>query len=276
MSEEITSEIPELADVQPPKPLKQILEAVLFSSQKPMSVKELCNSLKGAAESDDPSALAYAKTKEPALREALSELAVDCSEEGRTYEVRENASGWQLVTRADFAPWLRQLYPENRPARLSAPALETLAIIAYRQPITRADIEAVRGVAVDGVMQTLLDRGLVKIAGRSEVPGRPLLYETTQFFMEHFGLRDLDELPNSVELRRIELPKAPIPEEPAKSEPPTPESEPPAAETEPPLPESELPAPESEPPNTEAPEAPADEPNSSETPDPQESERPLI
>jgi len=268
MTEEITSEIPELADEQPPKRLKQILEAVLFSSQKPMSVKELCNSLKCAAESDDPSALAYAKTKEPALREALSELAVDCAEEGRTYEVRENASGWQLVTRADFAPWLRQLYPENRPARLSAPALETLAIIAYRQPITRADIEAVRGVAVDGVMQTLLDRGLVKIAGRSEVPGRPLLYETTQFFMEHFGLRDLDELPNSVELRRIELPKAPIPEEPAKSEPPTPETEPPNTE-------SELPAPESEPPNMEAPEAPADEPNSSETPDPHESERPV-
>jgi len=268
MTEEITSEIPELADEQPPKPLKQILEAVLFSSHKPMSVKELCNSLKGAAESGDPSALAYAKTKEPALREALSELEVDCSEEGRTYEVRENASGWQLVTRADFAPWLRQLYPENRPARLSAPALETLAIIAYRQPITRADIEAVRGVAVDGVMQTLLDRGLVKIAGRSEVPGRPLLYETTQFFMEHFGLRDLDELPNSVELRRIELPKAPIPEEPAKSEPP-------AAETEPPTPETEPPAPESEPANTEAPEAPADEPNSSKAPNPQESERPV-
>jgi segregation and condensation protein B len=127
--------------------------------------------------------------------------------------VRETAAGWQLVTKPDFAPWLRQLYPENRPAKLSSPALETLAIIAYRQPITRADIEAVRGVAVDGVMQTLLDRGLVKIAGRAEIPGRPLLYETTQNFMEHFGLKDLDDLPNASELRKIDLPKAEIPVE---------------------------------------------------------------
>ena len=85
---------------------------------------------------------------------------------------------------------------------------ETLAIIAYRQPITRADVEAVRGVAIESVLQTLMERGLVKIAGRAEVPGRPLLYETTQFFLEHFGLRNLDELPNSEELKRRELPKA--------------------------------------------------------------------
>jgi segregation and condensation protein B len=125
--------------------------------------------------------------------------------------VRESAAGWQLVTRADFSPWLRQLFPENRQARLSAPAMETLAIIAYRQPITRADLEAVRGVAVDGVMQTLLDRGLIRIGGRAEIPGRPLLYETTQNFMEHFGLKNLDDLPNADELRRIPLPKADVP-----------------------------------------------------------------
>ena len=93
-----------------------------------------------------------------------------------------------------------------KPARLSAPALETLAIIAYRQPITRADVEAVRGVNIDGVLQTLMERGLVKIAGRAEIPGRPLLYETTQFFLDHFGLRSLDELPNVEELRRRDLP----------------------------------------------------------------------
>jgi segregation and condensation protein B len=81
-----------------------------------------------------------------------------------------------------------------------------LAIIAYRQPITRADVEAVRGVNIDGVLQTLMERGLVKIAGRAEIPGRPLLYETTQFFLDHFGLRNLDELPNAEELRRRYLP----------------------------------------------------------------------
>ena len=97
-------------------------------------------------------------------------------------------------------------FPAPKPARLSAPALETLAIIAYRQPITRADVEAVRGVNIDGVLQTLMERGLVKIAGRAEIPGRPLLYETTQFFLDHFGLRNLDELPNAEELRRRYLP----------------------------------------------------------------------
>jgi segregation and condensation protein B len=103
---------------------------------------------------------------------------------------------------------VRQLFPAPKPARLSAPALETLAIIAYRQPITRADVEAVRGVNIDGVLQTLMERGLVKIAGRAEIPGRPLLYETTQFFLDHFGLRNLDELPNVEELRTRHLPKA--------------------------------------------------------------------
>ena len=99
-------------------------------------------------------------------------------------------------------------FPAPKPARLSAPGLETLAIIAYRQPITRADVEAVRGVNIDGVLQTLMERGLVKIAGRAEIPGRPLLYETTQFFLDHFGLRNLDELPNAEELRRRYLPVA--------------------------------------------------------------------
>ena len=109
------------------------------------------------------------------------------------------------------AQWVRQLFPAPRPARLSAPALETLAIIAYRQPITRADVEAVRGVTIDGVLQTLMERGLVKIAGRAEVPGRPLLYETSEFFLDHFGLRNLDELPNVEELRKRYLPIAPRP-----------------------------------------------------------------
>lgn len=195
--------------------LKQVLEAIMFASQKPISVKEIVAVLKGAAEADkeNPSSIAapFAKVKEAQLRAAIEELELDYADPARTYEVRESAAGWQLVTKPDYAPWLRQLFPENRSARLSAPAMETLAIIAYRQPITRADIEAVRGVAVDGVMQTLLDRGLIKIDGRAEIPGRPLLYGTTQNFMEHFGLKDLDDLPNAGELRKISLPTAEIP-----------------------------------------------------------------
>jgi len=191
-------------------PLDCAIEAILFASQKPLSVKELSAIFKGAADGakEDPFVACHAKPKPGDFHEAIRKLAEEYRETGRAFEVRESAAGWQLVTRADFAPWLRQLFPENRSAKLSAPALETLAIIAYRQPITRANIEAVRGVSVDGVMQTLLDRGLVRIAGRSEVPGRPLLYETTQFFMDHFGLKDLDDLPNADELRTISLPQA--------------------------------------------------------------------
>ena len=199
---------------EPAFPLHRIVESLLFASQKPISSKELASIFKGAADTakDNPSIACYAKVKRDQLEEAIQELEKEYADTGRSFEVRESAAGWQLVTKADFSPWLRQLFPENRQARLSAPAMETLAIIAYRQPITRGDLEAVRGVAVDGVMQTILDRGLIRIAGRSDIPGRPLLYETTQHFMEHFGLKTLDDLPNAAELRKIPLPKAEVPE----------------------------------------------------------------
>jgi segregation and condensation protein B len=213
--EEALSDSETEAAPEPAFPLHRIVEAILFASQKPVSAKELSNFLKGAAEAakEDPSIACFAKVKAPQLQDAIEQLEKEFAETGRSFEIRESAAGWQLVTKADFAPWLRQLFPENRQARLSAPAMETLAIIAYRQPITRADIEAVRGVAVDGVMQTLLDRNLVRIAGRADIAGRPLLYETTQFFMEHFGLKNLDDLPNASELRKISLPKAEPPAE---------------------------------------------------------------
>jgi segregation and condensation protein B len=193
-----------------PFPLPRVIESILFASQKPVSAKELTGFLKGAAEAakENPAIACFAKPTRAQIDEAIAQLGEEYTATCRSFEIRESAAGWQLVTRADFAPWLRQLFPENRQARLSAPAMETLAIIAYRQPITRADIEAVRGVAVDGVMQTLIDRNLVRIAGRAEIAGRPLLYETTQFFMEHFGLKNLDELPNASELRRVTLPTA--------------------------------------------------------------------
>ena len=108
-------------------------------------------------------------------------------------------------------PWLKALVGHKiRPPRLSQPALETLAIIAYRQPLTRSEIEQVRGVAVDGVMQTLLERGIVEQVGRAEVVGRPALYATTSLFLEYFGLRSLDEMPAADELRRIPVEKPPL------------------------------------------------------------------
>lgn len=187
----------------------QILDALLFASQKALSLKEIISYFKAAATADpEGPAIRFANIKEMEVLVALQQLRDDLAVTGRSYELRETASGWQLMTSSRFAPWIRQLFPEAKPSRLSAPALETLAIIAYRQPITRADIEAVRGVAVDGVMQTILDRGLIRINGRADIPGRPLLYATTQSFLDHFGLRHLDELPNAAELRYVPLPTA--------------------------------------------------------------------
>jgi segregation and condensation protein B len=189
--------------------LTQVIEALLFSTQKPLSIREITTATREAEddlESGAPNE--FARVKDAEVAAALEQLKVEYIQQGRAFQLIEKAEGWQLATDPGFARWVRQLFPAPKPARLSAPALETLAIIAYRQPITRADVEAVRGVNIDGVLQTLMERGLVKIAGRAEIPGRPLLYETTQFFLDHFGLRNLDELPNVEELRRRDLPVA--------------------------------------------------------------------
>lgn len=195
--------------------LTQVVEALLISAQKPLTARELVAAIKGAGAEDELTPNEFAKTSEAEVAAALEQLKLEYVEQQRAFQLLEKAEGWQLASEAQFARWVRQLFPTAKPARLTPPSLETLAIIAYRQPITRADVEAVRGVAIDSVLQTLMERGLVKIAGRAEVPGRPLLYETTQFFLERFGLRNLDELPNSEELKRRELPKAPVPEAPA-------------------------------------------------------------
>lgn len=189
--------------------LKAVIEALLFASQKPLAPKEIEAALRSAAEYAHDSAEAeLAKTSETEIQEALQDLQKEYADLDRSFQLIDQVSGWVLVSRSEFKVWVRQLFPELRPTRLSPPALETLAIIAYRQPITKANVEAIRGVTVDGVLQKLLDAGLVKIAGRAEIPGRPLLYETTHHFMEHFGLKSLDELPNASELRQIALPDA--------------------------------------------------------------------
>lgn len=204
--------------------LSQVIEALLFAAQKPLMARELMSAIKGAGAEDELIPNEFAKTTEAQVAAALEQLKIEYGQQGRAFQLAEKSDGWQLVSDPAYAPWVRQLFPAVKPARLTPPSLETLAIIAYRQPITRADVEAVRGVAVDGVLQNLMERGLVKIGGRAEVPGRPLLYETTQFFLEHFGLRDLDELPNAEELRTRYLPTAPrkeaaAPVEPAPAEP---------------------------------------------------------
>ena len=189
--------------------LARVIEALLFSAQKPLSAKDIVTLLRAGGGEDELAPNEFARVREAEVAAALEQLKTEYIEQQHAFQLAEKAEGWQLVSDPAYAKWVGQLFPAPKPARLSAPALETLAIIAYRQPITRADVEAVRGVTIDGVLQTLLERGLVKITGRAEIPGRPLLYETTAFFLDHFGLRTLDELPNVEELRKRYLPVAP-------------------------------------------------------------------
>lgn len=224
--------------------LKFILESLLFSAQKPLSPAELREVFVNAAAEEDAEAAVKSlkKIKEAELVAALEQLAQDHEAAGRSYRLACVAGAWQFVTQPDYAPWLKALVGvKSRPPRLSQPSLETLAIIAYRQPLTRAEIEQIRGVSVDGVMQTLLERGLVEQTGRAEVVGRPALYSTTPAFLEYFGLSSLDGLPAADELRRIvvEKPPAPVTADAGLATPP-PEPAPLAAEVA--APPSETPA----------------------------------
>ena len=190
--------------------LSRVIEALLFSAHKPLSIKEIVEVLRNAGAEDEFAPNDFANVKPAEVAAAIEQLKIEHIQREHGFQLVEKADGWQLTSNPKYAPWVRGLFPAPKPARLTSPALETLAIIAYRQPIARADVEAVRGVTIDSVLQTLMERGLVKISGRAEIPGRPLLYETTDFFLDHFGLRNLDELPNVEELRTRHLPTARI------------------------------------------------------------------
>jgi segregation and condensation protein B len=190
--------------------LKFILEPLLFSAQRPLTAQELREVLVNAAteENADEAAKPFKKVKEDDVTAALEDLAREHETAARTFRLVCVAGAWQFVTQPEYAPWLKAMVGvKNRPSRLSQAALETLAIIAYRQPVTRAEVEQVRGVNVDGTMQTLLERSLVEQSGRAEVVGRPALYNTTPLFLEYFGLRGLEDLPAADELRRIPVDK---------------------------------------------------------------------
>lgn len=189
--------------------LKFIVESILFSSQKPLNAAEIRDLLKKAAEFEDaPGARDFKKTSLDNIESALGELLAEHGHGGRSFRLMNIAGAWQFVSQPEYAPWIRALVGQKpRPPKLSAPALETLAIIAYRQPITRAEIEQIRGVAVDGVMGTIIERGLVEQSGKAEAPGRPALYSTTPLFLEYFGMGKLEDLPDAEELRRIPVKK---------------------------------------------------------------------
>ena len=205
--------------------LSAIVEALLIASQNPLPPEEIARLVRArVAEAEDvrvreteegkaPPTLpdwlvALTVTSSDQVTHAIGELNRFYQESTRAFTIVERPKGWKLYTRIEYGDFVRQLFPGRKPERMSGPAMETLAIIAYRQPITKAAIEAVRGVACDGMIQKLLDRDLIRIGGRAELPGRPLLYETTDLFFEHFGIRSIDDLPNATELRKVKLPEA--------------------------------------------------------------------
>ncbi len=179
----------------------QVVEAILFSSDAPLTAEEIVR----ADESLD----------EDVVAGAIAALKDEYDTGGRAFQLVEIAGGHQLLTRPEFAPYLERFDTVPRPTRLSRPALETLAIIAYRQPVGRIEMEYIRGVNCAGVIRTLLDRDLIEVTGRGEGIGRPLLYGTTRYFLEHFGFRSLDDLPRPAELPVVLREPVPLGVEPS-------------------------------------------------------------
>jgi segregation and condensation protein B len=169
--------------------LTAVLEAILFVSGEPMSLEDLSEVLEG--------------TEPERIRQALDHLRQNYDSAGRGLQIVEVAGGYQIATRSECAPWIRSLEKIKTATRLSRSGLETLAIVAYKQPVTRGEIEAIRGVDSAYVLKTLLERRIVKIAGRREGLGRPILYGTTREFLQYFGLKDLSELPALKEFKEV-------------------------------------------------------------------------
>ena len=169
------------------KRMKAIVEVLLFSTTEPLTVKEICR-------------LTEASPHE--VQWAITELEKEYAQDGKGIELAELGDGYIFATRADYAAYVQKLLADRKSAPLSYAALETLAIVAYQQPVTRSEIEKIRGVSADRTVQTLLERQLIREVGRLDSPGRPIVYGTTQGFMVHFGLKNLAELP-AIDLEEI-------------------------------------------------------------------------
>lgn len=168
--------------------LKRIIEALLFVADAPLNLPRLCK----LVESDDKAL----------VRQALEDLSQEYHRQGRAMIIEEVAGGYRMRTRPELAGWIRRL-ARQQAARLSPAALETLAVIAYKQPVLKAEIERIRGVEVGGVLRVLMEKGLIRVVGRQDLPGRPLIYGTTPRFLETFGLKDLKDLPTLEEMEAL-------------------------------------------------------------------------
>ena len=168
--------------------LAREVEALIFASDAPLSIDKLCE---------------YTGSGEDSVHQALDRLNKAFLDQQHALIIIEIAGGYRLATDKDFGSIVSQLFEGRKPGKLSRAALETLAVIAYSQPCTRMAIESVRGVNCDSAIRTLLERDMIRISGRMETPGRPLLYSTTRVFLEYFGLTDLDHLPRSEEIAEL-------------------------------------------------------------------------
>ncbi len=167
---------------------RAVIEALLFVSEKPLAIEQIKDVLDNLESSE--------------IRKILAELNSEYEGTNRGIRIAEVAGGFRMITPSALAPFLKKLYKQHRKERLSKPALETLAIIAYKQPLTKLDIESLRNVNVDGVMDSLLEKNLIRITGRKKAPGRPLVFGTTRAFLEYFGLKSLDDLPKMEKIER--------------------------------------------------------------------------
>jgi segregation and condensation protein B len=165
---------------------KRIIESLLFTNSKPLSIEKISSII----EEDEEN-----------TRKIISSLQMEYETSDHAMMIIEIANGFQMVTKPIYSEWIKKLFKIKQMTRLSRAALETLAIIAYRQPITRLEIESIRGVNAAGILQHLLEKRLIRIRGRKRTIGRPLLYETTQEFLEYFGLKDLSEMPRIEEIK---------------------------------------------------------------------------
>ncbi|NNE27316.1 MAG: SMC-Scp complex subunit ScpB [Saprospiraceae bacterium] len=176
---------------EPLQYIKGVIEALLFVNEKPITLDQI----KKVLESVTPTE----------IKKAIESLNEDYSARSGGLTIEEIAGGYQMLSNPSYVSYVRSFYKTRHKEKLSKPALETLAIIAYKQPVTRSDIEMIRGVNSDGVVAHLLDKELIKMAGRKDVPGRPFLYGTTKQFLEYFGLKSLDTLPNLEELEVLQI-----------------------------------------------------------------------
>ena len=177
--------------------LQQVVGALLFGSDHPLTVEEIRACLKGVAEAEEEpgeTIKVFAEASPREIGDAVESIAKELSRLELGLEVAEVNGGYRFQTQASCGRWVRNLLKLDRPNRLSRPALETLAIIAYRQPISKSEIESIRGVVVDHIIKALMELHLIRIVGRSDLPGRPFLYGTTSTFLDHFGLKNLNEL----------------------------------------------------------------------------------